>query len=198
MLIAALFLCVGNAYAANIEFDIDTGYAAGDETVTFNLNVTPDADVQVEGYQFDFKYDPNELVLSSFENSAITVLGPGYEIFDDYFKDDRQKGSLTWFGALVKYGHARKTLGAKTTTTLGIFTFELVEGAVLDGQSDFSMPATPFSDFYEGENKIPVNIGPALNHMTDVGGTSAVPVPAAVWLLGSGLVGLMGIRRKSA
>ena len=28
------------------------------------------------------------------------------------------------------------------------------------------------------------------------GGTSAVPVPAAVWLLGSGLVGLVGLRRK--
>jgi hypothetical protein len=26
--------------------------------------------------------------------------------------------------------------------------------------------------------------------------TSAVPIPGAVWLLGSGLVGLFGIRRK--
>jgi hypothetical protein len=26
--------------------------------------------------------------------------------------------------------------------------------------------------------------------------TSAVPVPAAVWLLGSGLIGLIGIRRN--
>ena len=27
--------------------------------------------------------------------------------------------------------------------------------------------------------------------------TAAVPVPAAVWLLGSGLIGLAGLRRKS-
>lgn len=30
-----------------------------------------------------------------------------------------------------------------------------------------------------------------------VSGPSAVPIPAAVWLLGSGLIGLIGIRRKS-
>jgi hypothetical protein len=29
-------------------------------------------------------------------------------------------------------------------------------------------------------------------------GTIATPVPAAVWLLGSGLMGLLGIRRKMA
>jgi hypothetical protein len=32
----------------------------------------------------------------------------------------------------------------------------------------------------------------------EINGTSAVPVPAAVWLLGSGLLGLIGIRRRDA
>jgi len=37
---------------------------------------------------------------------------------------------------------------------------------------------------------------PAFLRITTAGTNSAVPVPAAIWLLGSGLLGLLGIRRK--
>jgi len=34
------------------------------------------------------------------------------------------------------------------------------------------------------------------NWYTGLGAPSAVPIPAAIWLMGSALVGLLGVRRK--
>jgi hypothetical protein len=45
---------------------------------------------------------------------------------------------------------------------------------------------TPLSDFYPGEGRI---------YSINVGG-SPVPIPAAAWLFGSGLAGLVGLKRK--
>lgn len=36
----------------------------------------------------------------------------------------------------------------------------------------------------------------AIYHLTDVSGQASVPIPAAAWLLGSGLLGLIGFKRK--
>jgi len=44
--------------------------------------------------------------------------------------------------------------------------------------------------FYQGDT------GTVYFEVTTQAATSAVPVPAALWLLGSGLIGLVGIRRK--
>jgi hypothetical protein len=41
------------------------------------------------------------------------------------------------------------------------------------------------------------NFSTEVNYVEALNGTSSVPVPAAVWLLGSGLVGLMGFRKKT-
>ena len=42
-----------------------------------------------------------------------------------------------------------------------------------------------------------INGGPKTGKFIDAVGVSPVPVPAAVWLLGSGLLGFAGVRRKS-
>jgi len=42
----------------------------------------------------------------------------------------------------------------------------------------------------------PQGIPPGLSHIIFYGSTSNVPAPAAVWLLGTGLAGIFGIRRK--
>ena len=61
-----------------------------------------------------------------------------------------------------------------------------------DGIPGTGMPAGgPFADFNANFN---------LNGITPAEGPAVIPVPAAVWLLGSGLVGLVGVarRRKAA
>jgi hypothetical protein len=50
----------------------------------------------------------------------------------------------------------------------------------------------------EGINAIGWFSGDPTAYPLDVPFASAVPVPAAVWLLGSGLLGLIGIRRRNS
>lgn len=61
-----------------------------------------------------------------------------------------------------------------------------------DGIGGSPMPAGPFAGFN-------ANFDLTTLHVTQVTTVGAVPVPAAVWLFGSGLLGLVGVaRRKSA
>ncbi|MCP4115249.1 MAG: VPLPA-CTERM sorting domain-containing protein [Desulfobacteraceae bacterium] len=200
-IIASVFCLLGNAYAANISFDITSDYTIGDDTVTFDFLCTTDTDVQVIGYTFDFKYDENELVFESHENLATSVFS-GFATYDDLLKRRSSPGSLNWFGARHQYDQDTLEAG---TTKLGSFRFSLTENTILDGTTDFKMDKVTYMNLQKDGTKIsgttalgPVSIDGSLTFMTDVGGTSAVPVPAAVWLLGSGLLGLMGIRRKNA
>ncbi|BBO68373.1 hypothetical protein DSCA_23030 [Desulfosarcina alkanivorans] len=74
--------------------------------------------------------------------------------------------------------------GTELTDVLSLFSASIVgTGDVLDVRFTF--------DLDSGDEDIAID-------NVQINGVSAVPVPAAVWLLGSGLVGLIGIRRKTA
>ncbi len=209
ILIAAILLCVGNAYAASINFEITTDYAVGDETATFNLFCTTDTDVQVRGYDFSFKYDQNEIAFESHENLGKSIFPSGYEFSTprDKFSNDNENGYLKHFMVKAERGNYDFETLQTGTTKLGSFTFSITENAILDGaaDSDFNMDLVSYMALYQNGSKIsstsslgPASVDGAFTFTTDVGGTSAVPVPAAAWLLGSGLLGLIGIRKKSA
>ena len=73
------------------------------------------------------------------------------------------------------------TLGGKIT--LG---FELTQMAVFGSMSTF------YSDYMEKYHRI----GTTSHDTLYVAGINAVPIPAAVWLFGSALLGLTGLRRR--
>jgi len=68
-----------------------------------------------------------------------------------------------------------------------------------DGDGVNGMPMAPNGPFAGFNANFQANMG-AIADVSDVPVASAVPVPAAVWLFGSGLIGLVGVarRKKSA
>jgi len=77
---------------------------------------------------------------------------------------------------------------------VGSLTFDLVDG--MDFYVVASMGASAQNGFADASNTL------TMQFVDDTGlvaaSVSAVPVPAAVWLFGSGLIGLVGIARRKA
>ena len=202
--IAAFFLIMGQAYA-EVNMYITTDYAQGDEVAIFNLIASSDADqFNISGINVDIDWDETELSLTSFSNWA-SDYNLGDSAMGTGATTDNENGLISnfmWMN-VISQGFMPLTSGS---VTLGTFTFDVAEGAVIDGLTDFtmveaaSMP-TYWFDEYDAEGNATAQYQTssvatsALNHMTDVG---TVPVPGAIWLLGSGLVGLAGISRRHA
>jgi hypothetical protein len=53
-----------------------------------------------------------------------------------------------------------------------------------------------FYDGYQDYTNMPVNLAAWPVHSGDVGTAPTVPEPSSVWLVGSGLAGLLGLSRK--
>ena len=90
-------------------------------------------------------------------------------------------GSNSWssgFGGSLLFSNEQTGFGG--TQTMTFFSFDAVDPAF--------NPSVKTS-FTNGQWKVDTALG-------KVSYVSAVPVPAAVWLLGSGLVGLIGISRR--
>jgi hypothetical protein len=109
---------------------------------------------------------------------------------------EQTEGLINNFNGTTMVGGA--TVDGKIS--LGTFTF-LEVSSVNDGTADFQLAV----DFWncglilDGEAEMAKDF---LNIAANQEGyfkatTSVVPIPAAVWLLGSGLLGLIGIRRRN-
>ena len=197
-----LFVSVNTASAWYLEMD----NADGDSTVEVWFRMGGgDGQIDLTTYVADFYYDSTELEYSSYTHNAEgleTVWVPEVNTTGD--------GWVRMYGIWASGDSQTNIITADTL--LCTYTFTVLEEAVKDGENDIWW----FSDDHEydalsvyietgygtsdyewyqfprlvEEDKIRMGSGLDL-------GTSAVPVPGAVWLLGSGLLGLIGIRRRS-
>lgn len=156
----------------------DIGANAGALTTNGNYAPnSPDLTGPLDGgaLQTTMNLMANYAALNAFAlNSANSVVsnslsGSGYIGSNSW--GDTIGGQLLWSNSQTGFG------GTQTTS---FFSFDAVDPAF--------NPSTR-SAFANGQWKVDTTLG-QLSYV------SAVPVPAAVWLLGSGLVGLVGISRR--
>ena len=183
-----ILLCFCSNAMAAWSFGISTDYTAGDSQAVFNLNLSTDEAIAVGSYGIEFTFDSSELSYVSYTNTAPTGLFP--QLFGA-LNVDQDLGTINSFSA-ASFAPANVSAG---DYLLGSFTFD-VSNAVADGATDFNFDYDDpmFLLMINGESFN--DDTKALANLTDIAPAAHAPLPAAVWLFGSGIVGLVCFRRK--
>jgi len=191
--------------------------------LVLSLSGPASASITVGGYTFD-----NNAFVDTLISSTGSFTTSGGSLSDVLTDTDAGTYAFSWTsGASVNLGFTDNFLVNGTGMDLVLFetgvpdTFKVTLNGITNnyltnytgysaGGWDLNAVAINLDDFgiassatlssvllgldYEGSGTVPsLSLVGALNSSN-----SAVPIPAAVWLLGSGLVGLIGLRKKLA
>ena len=217
-LVNACFMLLGTStvQAALIINEVDYDQPGGDTAEFIELFNPGTSPIVLDGYTLDLVNGSNGSAYSSFDLSGLSVSANGYLVLCDDMAAvancDIDVTSSGWIQNGGSDGDAVALLSGGT----------LVDSVVYEGISSFLAPYAEGGSFTIADsNSISMSIGRLPNgtdsntNATDfdsacitpgsgnISGTgdcsipvSAVPVPAAVWLFGSGLLGLIGISRR--
>ena len=166
---ALLFGSGGVALAATVDFNPNPKQVGPGETFDLDI-VGTDFITSLAGGSFDLGFDSVKLQINSVTNNTAV-----YEFLPD-------GGGLLSPGLWGTIGF--DTFGTAPTGNMTIATINLT---VLT--ADTSSLVIQNSAFFD-------DVATQLDPTLDAGVISSVPVPAAVWLFGSGLLGLVGVARK--
>ena len=111
------------------------------------------------------------------------------QVVNGYFAAVNQGTNTPYGGTSGNGGQAASAIGAVSTSALGTAMYLYEEATTGSGNQ---------ANWYGSALAIQVNADGSITGISTSGGTggSPVPLPAAVWLLGSGVLGLFGIGRR--
>ena len=168
-------------------------YNPNGNNVSIDVWIMPSGDDAIlEAWSFDILYDTSELTYTGGENylppgawftfgDPVSDVPPyvqfieGLTMTEDLHRDDPDEWQNGWHAATLNF--SIKSLVYDNTPDVEVY---------YRGGQGLNIVDT--SGVTHTEVK-PISIGPDI---------AAVPIPAAVWLLGSGVVGLLGLRRRLA
>jgi hypothetical protein len=188
-IISTCFLSlIFSATAMAWHVDISSDYLSGDDQATFNFTLHNSETIeQLSGYRFVFEYDLDELSYLSYTNTPVPTFFSN--LFGEPVDDN---GTISNFNASA----FSKTDLAAGDYQLGSFTFAVSDTAVSDGVSDFNFDLDDFFfefviglDDYSDSTQF-------IQSQIDVGSAASVPVPSALLLMGTGILGLVCLRRR--
>ena len=177
-----LALATSGAHAASISLDPISGTGPQGSQVTFNLIANFGSTATIGGAT-DMSWNPSVLTFQSFAFDSGFGTPPRDAGFD--VKDLQSAGLYS-----VGFGNFGG-IALATNTTIGHVTFNLVGNP--GSSTDIALgDSQKWAGFYDATGA-PISV----SYTGATAAVSAVPVPAAVWLFGSGLAGLFGVARRS-
>ncbi len=181
LLLTALLFMIVNSALASAWFDIMPG--ADEYSVDFVMGVDPGESLNLGAYTLAFTYEGANIV-----NVTETPPDPLFPM--PMYEDVTPEGTpFVAFTGAALWGSAIIT----DDTTLASFQFDgPAEVKWYDSYDSFMVQGEKNSEVFELHGR-DLAAGGHLKHSYN-----AVPIPGAVWLLGTGLLGLFGITRKRA
>ena len=173
-----LVIAFGNYVAgATLSFDPSTSTIGIGDQIGIDINVSGLEDVDLGAFDLNLNYEDT---LLSFESYVLgDVLGDIPGDADDWSLGDLGGGVIN----LAELSYLDYFSSQPDAFFLATVFFT---GSAMGTSSLF------FSDVDLGDQLGDPITGPSL----ETGSLTVVPVPAVLWLLGSGLIGLVGFRRK--
>jgi hypothetical protein len=183
-LIAVLgFLQLGTASAITLSFDPSSQNVGVGDPVSVDLRISGLENDILSGFDLEISFDDSILSFQSF------TVGPGPTGLDPFGLDF---GALS-YGFDLGFGTAAVgDLSLETDATLQFFQPDsFVLGTLNFNALSWGTSALDISSFLlAGELALPLDAD------VQSGSVSVVPVPAAIWLFGTGLIGLVGFSKR--
>ena len=192
ILMATLLVTNVNANTWSLDPIGSLEVTAGQE-ISFDLMFTASETLYVDGWDLEFTFDQAEM-LAVWDDSGPLPLQDWKVSFNTAVADKllvNVDNSTGYYRAAAGNLSSYYTINNGETVTFATLFFDVTSLDLFDGIADLSLLAQS-GNFGLSEFTAIFNLNAADG--ADIG--APVPVPAAVWLLGSGLLGIIGIRRK--
>jgi hypothetical protein len=178
VVVCTLLIATGPAFAdlATLSFDPDPIYVMPGDSFSVDLILSGIGVEGMSGFSFDVTYDStilnlNNVAISGFLSGTDTSLStPGYEnLFNGYFDPPVTDSQIT----------------------VASFSFDVSNAALLGSTMLEFLYDPGYANYYATADGFGF-VDPA----TTPGTVNVVPIPPSMLMLGSGLLGLVGFRRK--